>query len=299
MVANELMNKYDSDEVLADVFIVDDFTVLVALKGSQPNDQVVDGVAVEYISTRYSVRDFDRFAAAAGLANPGVNEVVYDFLEPSMVLQTDDQYLKVDEIDRRSIPEDIKVSVEYAPTPTLDAAEGAMLSDGSGCTTGFRVKSGSPPIWRLTSANHGTCGSSWTSVNGIAMSLQGGVCGIDTSIASGSSLGLNIGGNAFGNVQGNPASGSLVYKYGAATGWTYGYRGATATSTISCAVGVYRFTGGNLASVGGDSGGPYISLVWTGSAYVYEARGTHRGSSNGYIVGVRMGNINAAGFTVG
>lgn len=132
------------------------------------------------------------------------------------------------------------------------------------------------------------------------MTNQGGACTIDTSFASGSSLGLTIGGNPFGNVQGNPASGALVYKYGVVTGWTYGYRGVTANSTVSCVVPVYNYTGGNINADSGDSGGPYISLVWNGSTYVYQARGTPRGrSSTGVVQGVRMGSINATGWVVG
>ena len=78
-----------------------------------------------------------------------------------------------------------------------------------------------------------------------------------------------------------------------------GYRQNASSVTASCTVPVYVYSGGTLASVPGDSGGPYVTLVYVpGAGYSYSARGTHRGGFGNSMAVVRMSTINALGYYV-
>lgn len=288
------MAKYENEPGFGDVIIVSDTEIVVALKDAHEHTYKSDGVLIRIVPVRYSLADFDAMAMEFAKSNPGVHHVSYDFVNTALTVEM----VATAEVARSGLPADVAVDIVESNF-SLDAAEGGMLQNPGGCTTGFRMKSGSPPVWRLTSANHSGCGTGWGSVNGVAMTYQGGVCGIDTSFASGTPLTTTIQGQPWTGVQGNPASGAQVYKYGVATGWTYGYRGTAGTSTISCAVPIYNYAGGTINSAGGDSGGPYVALVWNGAGYSYSARGTHRGTSGSNKIAVRMSSINATGWVVG
>lgn len=145
---------------------------------------------------------------------------------------------------------------------------------------------------RISTANH--CGDTWGTVNGSAVTHRSSRCVIDNQWGSASSISLNIQGYSFSGSEVDPAFNALVYKYGRITGWTYGYRGDFVAVGQSCTVWVFRYSGGNMASQNGDSGGPYVTFI--GSTYV--ARGTHRGHSAQYRNSVPSSQINQQGWCV-
>jgi hypothetical protein len=139
-------------------------------------------------------------------------------------------------------------------------------------------------------------------INGVAMTNRSSRCVIDNRWASGSSTSTSIQGAPFTGGQFDPPNGALVWKYGVASGWTYGYADnyTTITST-SCTVSILRYTGGTMStnSTGGDSGGPYITEVWDSGGYHFYAHGTHRGRSGSLINSVPISAINGQGWSVG
>lgn len=162
LLANELMEKYADDPNFVDVYIDGDEQVRVALKGALPSFETIDGIRVSVVPTDFSLLEFDRFAEILEKLNPTINEVSVDVPASTLTVYSDDASLTSSGTLRRDgLPDIVAIRVVQAPAPVLDAAEGGQLVAGTGCTTGFRVKSGSPPIWRLTSANHSACGTTW------------------------------------------------------------------------------------------------------------------------------------------
>lgn len=299
-VADQLMREYERVDGFADVVITSPTSVRVLLTDIDEREVVVEGVTVVYQRVRHSRADYDLVAERVLADNPDLQLASYDFERSVLVLETAHSETTLAQLDLAAMPTSMNVELLHSPPIELDAAQGGMLSVGSGCTTGFRMKRGDPPIWRLTSANHSVCGSQWTTVNGVPMTLQSGLCSIDNSFASGSSLSTVLDGMSFSGSQGDPPSGALVYKYGVITGWTFGYRGSPAMgSSTYCSIPVYLYSGGTFASSGGDSGGPYITMSGSAPSIAYTPRGTHRGHAGSTLYGVRMSSINATGWYVG
>jgi hypothetical protein len=288
-VGDELMFAYGDDPSFVDAELISPDRVHVYIKDVTERTELVSGVTVDFVSLDYTLADFKQFAGEVRDQNPLVHGVVFKFAD-----QTLEALLPIDAIgegvklDTGGIPDDIAVTVLFEEAEVLDAAEGGRTVTGNGCTSGFRMNG-----HRISTANH--CDDVWGDVNGTAVTHRSNKCSIDNQWGSASSIGLTIRGYFFSGIQGNPSANSLVWKYGRMTGWTYGYRRDYANAGISCDVLVFKYNGGTIQSVSGDSGGPYVTF--SGSNYI--PRGTHRGSGGSFIHSIPIGEINRAGWNVG
>jgi|GEM_PF-876036 len=294
-IGNALMAEHQGSPNFVGVFLDGPHQVRVVFKDGVESIDEINGVTVVSTSAKYSFDELRDYALTIRESNPTVHQVEIDADGQSLVaavpLGADTAVLA----QRNLIPTDVRISVENRAPVRLDAAQGGSTATGNGSTTGFRMNGN-----RISTASH--CGDSWGTVNGIAMTHRSSRCVIDNQWASGSSMNTTVGSHPWTGVQGDPANGAQVYKYGNQTGWTYGYAGNYVASGISCSITALTYTGGNISSIGGDSGGPCITTVWNGSGYSYHARGTHRGTdgSNSSIMhSIPMSEINGQGWNVG
>jgi len=292
-ISDEMMQKYANDPSFVSVYLDAPDAVRVVLKGGPEESFETQGISVTMVRAKYSLAELLEQAESLRSYNPKVHEVEVVADEQRLVAAI----APVDSSARASmdvgrLPSDVAVDIILREPAVLDAAEGAKLVTGNGCTSGFRMNGN-----RMSTASH--CGNSWGTINGVSMTHRSSLCTIDNQWASGSSLSTQIGSYSWTGSQFDPGSGSLVYKYGRVTGWTYGYAGNYASVGISCPITALTYTGGNMASIGGDSGGPYITTSFVDGVIKYIARGTHRGRSGSTMHSMPMSQINSKGWYVG
>jgi hypothetical protein len=293
-VGDAMMRKYSMDRgTFTSVYIDSPTSVRVLLTNVDPHLEEVDGVQVSYIRAPYSLDELMANARIIHEQNPGVVsvEVQADVPELRVGVLPADGGASASIVIPVGVPRGIEVQVVEGEREVPQAAQGARLVTGNNCTSGFRMSSD-----RISTASH--CDPPWGTVNGVAVKNRSNRCVIDNRWGSASSISLTISGYGWSGEQYDPAWGTVVEKYGRNTGWTWGYAGNYATSQFpdSCVVPVQRYSGPDLESAGGDSGGPYLTLQ--GSPLKYVPRGTHRGKAAGYIISVPISAINAQGWYV-
>jgi len=294
-LGDRMMREYSGDRaVFTSVHIDSPTAVRVLLTNADARVEVINGVEVSFVRSRYTLDDLVAYAHQIHENNSTVAsvEVQADIPELRAGVLPEDGGTLARVFVPSVVPDGIKVVVVEATRELPAAAEGARHVTGNGCTSGFRMNTN-----RISTASH--CGTTWGTVNGTSVTNRSNRCVIDNRWGSASSISLTISGYGWWGGQYDPANGATVQKYGRMTGWTYGNAGNYSTSQFpgSCVVSVQRYSGGNIASIGGDSGGPYLTLE-PGSPATYVPRGTHRGSSSGYIIAVPISAINAQGWYV-
>jgi hypothetical protein len=279
------MRRYSSDPGFVGVFLDGPSAVRVVMKGTKTEVLRISGSTVTMVGAKYSFADLQHYADQLMHANPLVHETSIESDRQAIVamLPLAATGVVVDAA-KSGLPPDIAITVNHQEPETLAAAEGGSTATGNGCTTGFRFNGN-----LISTAAH--CPDSWGTVNGVAITHQQDICELDLGVGTGSPLGLDIQGMPFSGVQNDPPYGSLVYKYGNQTGWTYGYTGYYGTTGISCGVGILQYSGGTMASIPGDSGGPYVTLEWNGAGYSYSARGHHRGNLGATMHSIPINNV--------
>ena len=297
-VGADLVKRYRTESGFNGVFVDGPTLVRLAMKGGKVDTpQPTDGVTIVVESTTFSFEELLVAARRLDKQNPKSYGTTIESdkgrlvmnLAPTAPLRVDGSIL----VDKTLVDPliDVVATILLSP-PKLDAAEGGRLSDGNGCTTGFRYNGS-----LISSASH--CSNNFGYVNGVAITWQADYCDIDnqTGTSYGNDTGTAVQGMPFWGGQGDVGYGTQVYKWGTATLWSYPTMGYLSTSTISCDVLVYLLDGGS--SVGGDSGGPIMTLVWNGTGYSYNAVGTHRGSIGASLMIVPISRINSSGLYVG
>lgn len=292
-IGDQMMREYSPQKkIFTSVYIDSPDEVRVLLTSAEQHQENIDGVKVNFVRSLFTLDEYWTFSQALLAVNPQLHSVEIQADEMSLIAKvTIGTPKELKEIVRpESLPRDVSVRVIESEVEVLEAAQGAKLVTGNGCTSGFRMN-----FNRISTASH--CSSNWGTVNGTLVTNTSNKCSIDNRWGSASSISLLISGYGWWGGQYDPANGQVVEKYGTSTGWSYGYAGNYSTISASCVISVQIYTGGNLLHNGGDSGGPYLTLAGD-NPQKYIPRGTHRGYQGNDVLAVPISAINAAGWYV-
>jgi hypothetical protein len=221
-VGADLMKRYRTESGFNGVFVDGPTLVRLAIKGGKVDTrQSTDGVTIVVESTTFS---FEELLVAALRLDKAKSKILRNdnrigqgstHHEP----RTDRTAAgrRVDPCGQTLVDPliDVVATILLSP-PKLDAAEGGRLSDGNGCTTGFRYNGS-----LISSASH--CSNNFGYVNGVTITWQADHCDIDnqTGTSYGNDTGTTVQGMPFWGGQGDVGYGTQVYKWGTATGWSY------------------------------------------------------------------------------